>query len=106
MFAHGSILSPAPHSRRVPTPGAQPAGFALAVARIVDCRRMAREDEAAACCPLYEGAFSWILEDVCKIEPISVKGSLGIYEVNVEATRLKRIVQPRSGTGVSGPSSE
>ena len=60
------------------------AGFALAIARVADCRPMTKEDEAAACCPVYPGAFSWVLEDVQKIEPFPVKGSLGIYQVDVE----------------------
>lgn len=43
-------------------------GRALAVVTLVDCRRMAKADEAAAKCPLYPGAWAWILRDIQPIE--------------------------------------
>jgi hypothetical protein len=71
------------------SPPIKPAGFALAIARVVDCRPMTQADEAAACCPVYDGAFSWLLEDIQKIEPFEVKGSLGIYEVSIEPSSIQ-----------------
>jgi len=42
---------------------------------------MTVEDEKAACCPLYDEAWSWILDNLRPVEPFPVKGKLGIYEV-------------------------
>ncbi len=70
-------------------PRIEPAGSALAVARLVDCRPMRREDEASACCPIYPGAVSWILRDIRKIRPFTVKGRLGIYEVEIPDEMLR-----------------
>lgn len=58
-----------------------PAGFAVCVVRVADCRPMTKEDETAACCELYPGAWAWILEDIRPIQPYPVKGQLGIYQV-------------------------
>ncbi|GKT09288.1 ASCH domain-containing protein [Desulforhabdus sp. TSK] len=62
-------------------PKIEPAGCALAIVRLVNCRPMTREDEAAACCSLYPGAYAWELESVRTIAPFPVKGRLGLYEV-------------------------
>jgi hypothetical protein len=70
------------------TPKIEPAGCALAIAQLVDCRPMTRVDEAAARCELYPGAFAWVLRDVRAIEPFPVKGSLGIYEAPVRREQL------------------
>lgn len=70
-------------------PAIEPAGFALVLCRLVDCRPMTVEDEKAACCPVYPGAFSWVLEDIRPIVPIAVKGMLGIFKVDI---RLDQIV--------------
>ena len=58
-----------------------PIGMALAIARILDCRPMTEQDEKAACCELYDGAWAWLLTDVRKIEPFPVKGQLSFFEV-------------------------
>ncbi len=63
------------------TPKIEPAGFALAVAKLVDCRPMTKADESEACCPIYDGAFSWVLTNIRKITPFPVKGKLGLYDV-------------------------
>lgn len=60
-------------------------GKALCTARLIDCRPMTKADEEAARCDVYDGAFSWVLEDVRKIKPFPVKGRLGLYEVDYEA---------------------
>jgi hypothetical protein len=62
-------------------PAIPPNGYALAVARLVDCRPMQLDDESAACCDLYDGAYSWVLADVQPIELIPVRGQLGLYDV-------------------------
>lgn len=63
-------------------PRIEPAGCAVAVAMLVECRPMTSKDETKACCERYPNAFSWVLENVKKIDPLPVKGQLGIYDVN------------------------
>jgi hypothetical protein len=58
-----------------------PRGVALATANLVDCRPMVEQDETAACCERYDGAWAWLLTDVMKIEPFPVKGQLSFFEV-------------------------
>lgn len=65
-------------------PVIQLAGYALAVANLIDCRPMTREDEENAQCEVYVNAYSWILTDITKIQPFPVKGQLGLYEVDIE----------------------
>jgi len=64
-------------------PDIHPAGYALAVAELVDCRPMTAADETAACCGRYPGVYSWVLEDVRKIPIFPVRGKLGLYDVTV-----------------------
>lgn len=57
-------------------------GHAIATAELVDCRPMTFADEVDACCPLYEGAYSWVLKNVTRIgSPFRVNGKLGLFEV-------------------------
>jgi hypothetical protein len=42
---------------------------------------MRKEDEAAAGCELYAGAFAWELRNVCRIKPFPVRGQLRIFDV-------------------------
>ena len=65
-------------------PRIEPAGFAVAVATLTGCRPMTRKDEKAACCRVYPSAHAWILADIRKIEPVPVKGSLGIFDCPLE----------------------
>jgi len=58
-----------------------PIGQALAIAKIVNCRPMTEQDEMAACCKLYDGAWAWLLSAVWKIKPFPVKGQLRFFEV-------------------------
>lgn len=69
-------------------PRIAPAGCALAVAVLDDCRPMTRKDERAACCRVYPDAQAWVLRDVRKIAPVPVKGSLGIYDCPLEPDEL------------------
>lgn len=57
-------------------------GMALAVADLVDCRPMTEADEKAAHCPVYDGAYSWVFENIRPIKPFPVRGALGIFEVD------------------------
>lgn len=61
-----------------------PLGHAIAIAELVECRPMTREDEAAAKCAIYWHAYSWLLKDIRRIEkPFPVKGKLHLYEVEI-----------------------
>lgn len=64
------------------TPRIEPAGYAIAVAKLIDCRPMTKNDEENACCDLYQGAYAWVLINIKKITPFPVKGQLGIYDVD------------------------
>jgi len=65
------------------TPKIEPAGFALAIADLVDCRPMTRQDESAARCRIYPNAQSWVLRNIRKIHPFPVRGRLGLYDVEI-----------------------
>lgn len=62
-------------------PAIEPAGYALAIANLVDCRPMVKADERKACIGLYPGAYAWILEKIHPVASFPVKGSRGIYDV-------------------------
>lgn len=65
-------------------PDIPPAGYALAVATLVDCRPMSVLDEPAAQCRKTPKAIAWILENVRRIKkPFPVQGELRVFEVNV-----------------------
>lgn len=64
-------------------------GKAIAVADLVDCRRMTDADADAALCDVYKDAWSWVLENIRKIEPFTVKGQLGIYEWDCKYVKVK-----------------
>jgi hypothetical protein len=70
------------------TPDIPPAGCAVALATLVECRPMTRLDEHSARCALYPGAFAWVLRDIRRLKAFPVKGRLGIYEVVVEEGTL------------------
>ena len=64
-------------------PKIHPAGYALAIAQLVDCRPMTKSDEPAAYCACYPGAFSWIMRDIRKVKIFPVQGKLGLYDVSI-----------------------
>jgi hypothetical protein len=65
-------------------PDVAPAGCALCVVELYDTRPMRKEDEEAACCPLYDGAYAWSLRNVRPITPpIPVKGQLNIFNLEL-----------------------
>jgi len=57
------------------------AGVAACLVDLVDCQPMMPEDRIPACCDLYPRAYSWFLENVRKVEPVPIKGTLGIFDV-------------------------
>lgn len=70
------------------TPKIEPAGCALAVAELVECRSMTKEDEKQACCEIYPNAISWVLRNIRPIKPFPVRGQLGVYDVDVSESDL------------------
>ena len=70
------------------TPAIPPAGCAVALAQLVECRPMTKSDEVKARCAIYAGAFAWVLRDVRALKPFPVKGQPGIYEVEVDEGSL------------------
>ncbi len=72
-------------SSKKPEIAGLPAGKALCVLELVDCRPMTEDDVPAARCEMYEygiGAFAWVLSNLRPVEPFAVRGQLGIYEVD------------------------
>lgn len=69
--------------------GNGPHGHAVAVVRLVGCRPMEHGDEADAGCEMYPGAVAWLLEDAKRIKPFPVKGSLGLYDVEIKEDQIK-----------------
>ena len=61
---------------------------AIAVVTLTDCRPMTEDDEAAACCELYDRAYAFVLENPRAVAPIEVRGQLRIYTAPVEMEDL------------------
>lgn len=59
-----------------------PAGQALCVVELVDCRPMKKEDEQAAQCHWYNGAWAWVIRNRRPVVPVHIRGTLGIYQVD------------------------
>ena len=55
---------------------------------------MTQQDEVAALCPRYVGAWSWVLSDITPTQQIPVKGKLGLYDVAVDPEKIKLTNQP------------
>ncbi len=67
-------------SREPPIP---PAGAAVAVAKLVDCRPMRPADRSTSNSQYEAGLFAWVLQDVRRVRPFPVRGRLGLFEVPV-----------------------
>lgn len=70
------------------SPNIEPAGFALALCYLSDCRPMRKRDEQAALCEYYPGDIAWVLTNVCRVEPFPVQGKLNLYNVEFDPSRL------------------
>jgi hypothetical protein len=60
-----------------------PAGQALCIVMMSECRRMRQSDEQAACCDIYEGAYVWVFTRRWQILPFTVRGKPGIFTLVV-----------------------
>ena len=76
-------------------PPIEPAGCAVAIAKILECRPMNESDEMAAKCPIERNAYAWVLGSIRRVAPFEVRGKLGIFEVTVPSSLL----DARSPTG-------
>lgn len=67
-------------------PEIPPAGYALCLAELYLIEPMKKEHESKACIKIYPGAYSWFLRNVRPLKsPIPVKGSLGIFNLELGA---------------------
>jgi hypothetical protein len=73
-------------------PRIAPAGFALALVDLVECRAMTLSDERFACCEIYENAVVWIFRNIRALEPFPVLGQLGVFDVDVPHASLRTAV--------------
>ncbi|MEO5770152.1 MAG: hypothetical protein ABIS92_17485 [Polyangia bacterium] len=78
------------------TPRIEPAGHALAVGRLVDCRPMTKGDETAAGKKRYQQAQAWVFEGVRPIKAFPVKPGLALFEVTLPAGGIKRVAMDPS----------
>lgn len=62
-------------------PDIHPAGQAIAMAELIECRPMSVLDEPNAQCRFYKGAFSWVLANIRQITPFPVRGQPGLFDV-------------------------
>jgi hypothetical protein len=73
------------------TPRIEPAGYAIAIAKLVDCRPMTREDGRRAGKAPYPGARAWVYEDIepLRIFPVDVRSD--VFDVPVPSFGLRTI---------------
>jgi hypothetical protein len=65
-------------------PKIEPAGCALAIAELVECRPMTLADEKAALCEVSEKAVAWVFRNIRPLKPFPVNGRLGIFDIEVQ----------------------
>ena len=70
-----------------------PKGMMLFYTQLLNCRRMTVDDEPAACCRLYPGAWAWELGEVVPVQRRYVKGMLNLFDVD---DNLIKIDDPRN----------
>ncbi len=70
-------------------PDIYPSGCAIAIVELYDVKPMEKKDEKKACIKVYPRAHSWFLRNIREIEPVKVKGSLGIYNLELEVRTAK-----------------
>jgi hypothetical protein len=82
-------------------------GAIIAVTELYKVRPMLSSDEAAACCPIYDGAYSWVLRNTRVIPPIPVRGLQRLWAPPQSVLdALQRLgAQPALGSGPAAGSS-
>lgn len=67
-------------------------GKAIALARLADCRKMKKEDEAKAMVTYYPELFVWIFDQVIEIKTFDWKGQLGLKSLTPDQRqKIERI---------------
>lgn len=70
-------------SMRVPY--IEPAGRAVAVAYLTDCRPAVKGDEKKACCPIFKGAWAWEFSTISRIRfPFKITGRQYLFDVDYD----------------------
>lgn len=72
----GEILIASFGNPRIP-----PAGFAIAVGKLAECRAMAVADEPAAASRWFGGAIAWVFAELTPIAPFKLTSQLGLYAI-------------------------
>lgn len=57
------------------------AGCIIGVVDLLDCRPMTEDDEDAAMCDLYDGAYAWVMKTRHFCRPDRVVGRLGLFDI-------------------------
>ena len=65
-------------------PAVPPAGSAVALVNLVDCRPMTEADEPAAMLKRLPDQWAWVLTDARRVEPRPVRGQLGLFEAPIQ----------------------
>jgi len=65
------------------------AGRAFATVEMVGCEPMVAAHEARAQCEVYDRAYAFLFEGLRLIEPLPVKGALGLFDPGVTASDLR-----------------
>jgi CheY-like chemotaxis protein len=75
------------------TPWIEPAGYAIAIGRLVDCRPMTRADELDAGKRRYANAQAWVFADVKPIRIFPVKIGRNVFDVLIPSCGIQRIAK-------------
>lgn len=70
-------------------PKSKISGNIFAMAKIVDCKPMIKDDERFACCGVYPRAYSWFLDEIKPTILKKFKGKLGLWDLNCEIRDAK-----------------
>lgn len=62
-------------------PGSLPAGKAIGIVDVWDCREFTKGYERFALRPFVKDAYIWLVRNPRKIEPFAVSGRLGMFEI-------------------------
>ncbi len=83
-------------------PAIEPAGQAIALVSIYDCRKMEPDDDIYTGGIMFDPSmYSWMLHNIMRIDPFPVTGKLGIYEVELTPAQAREI-----GGTEDGPDTE
>jgi len=75
-------------------PPIAPAGYALAIVDLIECRPMTLSDEKCALCPVYENAVAWLFRNIRALEPFAVRGQMGVFDVDIRPEELRFKLTP------------